>query len=84
MVFVHSRGDTFKTAEALAQMAIDLNHMSHFDMRQSLSRAAGVIGHVMLDSRQHVYIEVAQACTSTLTTTKGRREPLTRLSGYKI
>ena len=37
MVFVHSRGDTFKTAEALAQMAIDLNHMSHFDMRRSLS-----------------------------------------------
>ena len=83
MVFVHSRGDTFKTAEALAQMAIDLNHMSHFDMRQSLSRA-GVIRHVMLDFREHVYIEVAQACTSTLTTTKGRREPPTRLSGCKI
>eukprot|EP00435_Cladocopium_sp_Y103_P029385 s1966_g7.t1 len=32
MVFVHSRGDTFKTADTLAQMAIDQNHTGHFDM----------------------------------------------------
>jgi len=33
MVFVHSRGDTFKTAQTLAQFAQDQNHMGHFDMR---------------------------------------------------
>jgi len=39
MVFVHSRGDTFKTASALAQMAQDNNHQGHFDMRTHMQYA---------------------------------------------
>eukprot|EP00930_Biecheleria_cincta_P022697 TRINITY_DN16541_c0_g2_i1.p1 TRINITY_DN16541_c0_g2~~TRINITY_DN16541_c0_g2_i1.p1 ORF type:complete len:2306 (+),score=474.18 TRINITY_DN16541_c0_g2_i1:62-6919(+) len=34
MVFVHSRGDTFKTAQALAQLAQESNQQGVFDMRQ--------------------------------------------------
>eukprot|EP00931_Biecheleriopsis_adriatica_P074347 TRINITY_DN48427_c0_g1_i1.p1 TRINITY_DN48427_c0_g1~~TRINITY_DN48427_c0_g1_i1.p1 ORF type:complete len:2277 (-),score=572.30 TRINITY_DN48427_c0_g1_i1:97-6843(-) len=34
MVFVHSRGDTFKTASTLAQMASESNQGGHFDFRQ--------------------------------------------------
>jgi len=35
MVFVHSRGDTFKTASALTQMAIDAGDSKLFDTRSS-------------------------------------------------